>query len=113
MLHAAFSERPCIDLPEHRAREIAAAVKRLGNLQLLPSQENLEKEGMPFEAWITSRNAAYRGGHLIEDEADLWTTKMLPEFVRSREWLIRQKLLALTPRTVQGNAHRNFERTVP
>jgi len=85
-----------MNLPEHRIREIADAVNRLGNLQLLPAQENIEKGDLPFEAWITSRSEAYRDRHLIEHAPDLWTAAMLPEFVRSRERLIRQKLLALT-----------------
>ncbi|MFC0160014.1 DUF262 domain-containing protein [Mameliella alba] len=83
-------------LPEHRIKEITAAVDRLGNLQLLPSQENLEKNDLPFEAWITSRNVAYREQHLIDDTPDLWTVTALPEFVRHRDRLIRQKLLSLT-----------------
>ncbi|TDE38929.1 DUF262 domain-containing protein [Antarcticimicrobium sediminis] len=87
-----------MNLPEHRVREIASAVNRLGNLQFLPAHENIEKGDMPFDAWITSRSDAYRDRHLIEHTPDLWTATMLPEFVRSRERLIRQKLLELTER---------------
>lgn len=85
-----------MNLPEHRIREITTCVNRLGNLQLLPSQENLEKNDLPFDAWITSRSADYRTRHMIEDAPDLWMATMLPEFVRSRERLLRQKLMALT-----------------
>ncbi|WP_322864907.1 DUF262 domain-containing protein [Aquicoccus sp. G2-2] len=85
-----------MNLPEHRIREITDAVNRLGNLQLLPSQENLEKSDLPFEAWITGRSDTYRDRHMIEHTPDLWTTAMLPEFVRGRERLIRRRLLALT-----------------
>lgn len=84
-----------MNLPEHRIQEIGDSVNRLGNLQLLPAQENLEKGDIPFEAWLTSRSVTYRDRHLIQDAPDLWTATMLPEFVRSREQLIKQKLLAL------------------
>jgi hypothetical protein len=83
-------------LPEHRISEIMDAVERLGNLQLLPSQENIEKGDLPFDSWITGRSDAYRSAHLIPYTPELWTASMLPEFVRSREKLIRERLLALT-----------------
>ncbi|MBZ8117370.1 DUF262 domain-containing HNH endonuclease family protein [Roseovarius sp. LXJ103] len=85
-----------MNLTEARIREIAGAVDRLGNLQLLPGQENREKADLPFESWITGRSEAYRKRHLIAYEPDLWTALMLPEFVRSRERLIRERLLTLT-----------------
>lgn len=87
-----------MNLPEHRIREITDAVNCLGNLQLLPNRENLEKSDLPFESWITGRSDTYRDRHLIEYTPDLWTASMLPEFVRGRERLIRQRLLALTDR---------------
>ncbi|MFV0514257.1 MAG: DUF262 domain-containing protein [Jhaorihella sp.] len=85
-----------MNLPEHRIREITDCVNRLGNLQLLPSRENEEKNDLPFDAWITSRSDAYRARHLIEDAPELGMATMLPEFVRSRERLIRKRLMALT-----------------
>ncbi|WP_157132427.1 GmrSD restriction endonuclease domain-containing protein [Roseovarius sp. TM1035] len=88
------------NLPEHRIREIMASVDRLGNLQLLPSQENLEKSDIPFESWITGRSDGYKTKHLIAHTPDLWTEAMLPEFVREREKLIRQRLMALTGKVV-------------
>jgi hypothetical protein len=95
----ARTERPVLmgsNLPEDRIREITGAVNRLGNLQLLSEVENREKSDLPFEAWITSRADTYRQQHLIGDTQDLWSTRMLPEFVRYREQLIRRKLLSLT-----------------
>lgn len=85
-----------MNLPESRIREITASVDRLGNLQLLPGQENLEKGDLPFESWITGRSDSYRSRHLIPYTPELWTAAMLPEFLRSREKLIRERLLALT-----------------
>ncbi|MEW2912297.1 DUF262 domain-containing protein [Leisingera sp. JC11] len=87
-----------MNLPEHRIREITGSVDLLGNLQLLPAQENIEKGDLPFESWITGRSDAYRDRHLIEHAPDLWTASMLPEFVRGRERLVRQRLLSLTER---------------
>lgn len=87
-----------MNLPEQRIREITAAVDQIGNLQLLPGQENLEKGDLPFESWITGRSDAYRERHLIEYTPDLWTAAKLPEFVQGRERLIRQRLLTLTAR---------------
>lgn len=80
------------NLPEHRIREIAASVNRLGNLQLLPSGENIEKDDLSFDTWITSRDRCYLDRHLIPDRLDLATVTMLPEFVREREKLIRRRL---------------------
>ncbi len=85
-----------MNLPESRIREITGSVDLIGNLQLLPAQENIEKGDLPFESWITGRSDAYRDRHLIEHAPDLWTAAMLPEFVRSRERLIRKRMLALT-----------------
>lgn len=85
-----------MNLPEHRIQEVTSAVNRLGNLQLLSSQENQEKSDLPFESWITSRGETYRDQHLIENAPDIWMATKLPEFVRSRERLIRQRLLKLT-----------------
>ena len=45
-----------MNIPEHRIREITDSVDRLGNLQLLPGTENIEKSDLPFDAWITSRD---------------------------------------------------------
>jgi hypothetical protein len=80
------------NLPEHRIREITANVNRLGNLQLLPSGENIEKDVLSFDSWITGRDRDYLDRHLIPDRLDLATAAMLPEFVREREKLIRRRL---------------------
>lgn len=85
-----------LNLPENRVREITGAVDLIGNLQLLPAQENIEKGDLPFESWITGRSGAYQTKHMIEHKPDLWTAAMLPDFVRSRERMIRDRLLALT-----------------
>ena len=96
--HAARRVLMGMNLPEHRIREITGSVDRLGNLQLLSAQENLEKGPLPFESWITGRSDAYRERHLIEYTPDLWTAAMLPDFMCGRERLIRQRLMRLTER---------------
>jgi hypothetical protein len=70
-------------------------VNRLGNLQLLPPGENIEKSDLSFDAWITGRDINYRGRHMIPEQSDLWMVTRLPEFVRSREKLIRHRLMRL------------------
>ncbi|MCP5389845.1 MAG: DUF262 domain-containing protein [Novosphingobium sp.] len=82
-----------MNIPEHRIREITDSLNRLGNLQLLPGTENIEKRDLPFDAWITSRDRNYMDRHLIPDRLDLATAQMLPEFVREREKAIRQRLM--------------------
>lgn len=85
------------NLPEHRIREITDSVNRLGNLQFLPGSENIEKSDIPFASWITGRNREYLQRHMIPERPDLWMPAQLPEFVREREKLIRQRLLNLSP----------------
>ena len=96
--HAAKRVLMGMNLPEHRVQEISSAVDRLGNLQLLSAQDNMEKGDISFESWVTGRGDTYRARHLIENSPDLWMATMLPDFVRSREKLIRNKLLTLAQR---------------
>ena len=87
-----------MNIPEHRIRDIAGHVNRIGNLQLLPGNENIEKNDLPFDAWITSRDRHYMERHLIPNRLDLAGATTLPEFVREREKLIRQRLLRFADR---------------
>jgi len=61
-----------MNLPEHRIKEILGSVNRLGNLQLLPASENLEKSRVDHQ-------------HVTK----------LPEFVAAREKLMWQNLQRL------------------
>lgn len=81
-----------LNMPEHRIKEVTANLDRLGNLQLLPSTENIEKSAIPFDSWITSRDRDYLRRNLIPERLDLITAQMLPEFVLEREKLIRLRL---------------------
>lgn len=80
-------------VPDHRIKEIKASVNRLGNLQLLPAEDNLEKNDLPFASWITSRHDAFLDQHLIPHRPDLWMATRLPEFVAERDKLIRNALM--------------------
>lgn len=83
------------NIPEHRIQEISSAVNRLGNLQLLRGDENVEKGALPFRSWITGRRVDFHEQHMIPERLDLCDVLSLPEFVREREKLIRKRLLGL------------------
>ena len=83
------------NLPEHRIQEILGAVNSLGNLQLLRGDENIEKSNLPFRSWITGRRGDFHAQHMIPERLDLCDVIWLPEFVRAREKLIRERLLGL------------------
>lgn len=84
-----------MNIPDHRIKEILGSVNRIGNLQLLPSSENLEKSDLPFEAWIQTRDQYYRKRHFIPHRVDHWHVTKLPEFVAEREKLIWSALQRL------------------
>ena len=83
------------NIPEQRIKEILASVNRLGNLQLLPASENLEKSDVPFDAWMQARDRHYCERHFIPNRIDLRHVNALPEFVAAREKLIGQHLTRL------------------
>lgn len=83
------------NFPEHRIQETLNSVNRLGNLQLLRADENIEKSAQPFRSWITGRRLDFYEHHMIPERLDKCDVTQLPEFVREREKLIRQRLLRL------------------
>ena len=80
------------NIPDYRVEEILNSVNRLGNLQLLRSDENIEKSDLPFRSWITGRRVDFHEQHMIPERLDLCDAMALPEFVREREKLIRKRL---------------------
>lgn len=90
------------NLPEHRIQEIIAASNSLGNLQLLRSDENIEKSALPFRSWITGRRVDFFEQHMIPERLDLCDVTTLPEFVREREKMLRHRLLELLGRVQTG-----------
>lgn len=83
------------NIAEHRVQEILGAVNRLGNLQLLRSDENIEKSALPFRSWITGRRGDFYDQNMIPERLDHCDVLWLPEFVREREQLIRKRFLTL------------------
>lgn len=81
--------------PETRIERILESVNRLGNLQLLLSRENLEKNDAPFAHWMQTRDEAFLERHLIPRNPALWDVAALPDFVDAREELIRRRLRRL------------------
>ena len=93
--HAERRSLMAMNMPEHRIKEIMGCVNQIGNLQLLPANENLEKSDLPFDAWIQTRDSLYRDRHFIPDRVDHWHITKLPEFIASREkllWKAMQRL---------------------
>ena len=84
-----------MNIPEHRIKEIMGCVNRMGNLQLLPAGENLQKSDMPFDAWMQTRDRHYLARHFVPERIDYRHITMLPEFVAAREKLILQNLQRL------------------
>jgi hypothetical protein len=70
---------------------------RIGNLQLLLPQENLEKSKQDFEQWLTTRDPSFRRRHLIPDDNCLLTFDHFDEFINAREELIRKHLTKVLP----------------
>ncbi|NVK57345.1 MAG: DUF262 domain-containing protein [Alteromonadaceae bacterium] len=80
------------NISEHLITDIMGSVNRLGNLQLLRSDENIEKSDLPFRSWITGRHQGYYSDHMIPQQLELADVLKLPDFVRARENLMRQRL---------------------
>ena len=93
-----------LNLPESQIQAILNSANRIGNLQLLLSRENIEKNNTPFGEWIKTRDREFTGKHLVPDAPDLWDVKSLPQFVAAREKLIKQRM-----RRLLGEPTTNFE----
>ncbi|WP_018687719.1 DUF262 domain-containing protein [Ahrensia kielensis] len=81
-----------MNIPEVRIQEILASVNRLGNLQILIGRENREKSDTPFNEWVQTRDEDFLSRHLIPSDETLWSIDKLPEFVKSREKLIADRI---------------------
>jgi len=89
------------NLSESLIERTLDSVNRIGNLQLLLGRENLEKSNIPFGQWIQTRDREFLDRHLIPQSPNLWHVEALPEFVRAREELIRQRMRQLDFQPVQ------------
>jgi hypothetical protein len=77
-----------------RIEAYMSSYNTLPNLQLLTESENLSKSASPFDAWIRTRDDAFRSRHLIPDLDDLGFDRF-DEFVKGRTDLIVAALKAL------------------
>ena len=77
-----------------RIETYMSSYNTLPNLQLLTESENLSKSASPFDAWIRTRDDAFRARHLIPDLDDLGFDRF-DEFVKGRTDLIVAALKAL------------------
>ncbi|KQW43162.1 MULTISPECIES: DUF262 domain-containing protein [unclassified Ensifer] len=83
------------NIPMSKIEQLSSCANRVGNLQLLVSAENLEKNNATFEDWIRTRDHTFLAKHLIPEDEHLWSIMMLPQFVAEREKRIMQKLASL------------------
>ncbi|GHO82281.1 DUF262 domain-containing protein [Dictyobacter formicarum] len=79
-------------LGKNQREEYLEKFNRIGNLQLLLSNENQEKANKPFEDWIKSRDESYKKCHLIPEDNQLLSFEYFGEFIAAREELIRKRL---------------------
>jgi len=68
---------------------------RIGNLELLTQNENLEKLNKPFEKWISTRDPSFLKRHLIPEEPELWKLENFKQFIATREGLIKERISRL------------------
>jgi Protein of unknown function (DUF1524) len=81
-----------IGLSSDQQKRYLELMHRIGNLQLLLPQENLEKSNQDFECWLASRDPSFRRRHLIPDDNHLLSFDHFEEFIDAREELIRKHL---------------------
>ena len=83
------------NIPMSKIEQLLGCANRVGNLQLLVSAENLEKNNATLEDWIRTRDHSFLAKHLIPEDEHLWSIMMLPQFVAEREKKIKERLSSL------------------
>lgn len=81
-----------IALSADQQKRYLELMNRVGNLQLLLPQENLEKSNQDFEQWLATRDPSFRRRHLIPEDNHLLSFDHFVEFINAREELIRKHL---------------------
>lgn len=79
-------------LSSDQQKQYKEMMNHLGNLQLLSSNENLEKSNQDVYTWLATRDPSFRKKHLIPHDVSLLTFARFLEFICAREDLIRQRL---------------------
>lgn len=82
-------------VPEEKWDRLKGLKDRLGNLELLLPEENIEKNAKDFSAWVETREGGFRREHLIPENDDLLALDRFDEFLEARELLIRRRIAAL------------------
>lgn len=79
-------------LPREKQERFLSLKNNLANLELLLSNENLEKQAKPFDQWIATRDRGFRQRHLIPDDDHLLQFENFDQFITAREELIKARL---------------------
>ena len=91
-------------VPKEEWEHLKDLKDRLGNLELLLPEENVEKSAKDFAGWVATRGEGFRREHLIPENDNLLGLARFEEFVAAREDLIRERLRRLFGDQVGGNA---------
>ncbi len=89
-------------IPEEKRETYKNLAQRIGNLELLTPEENLEKLNKDFGDWITSRDGQFNIQHLIPSDNSLFTLQRFEDFINERETLIKDQLAKLLLRGDEG-----------
>ena len=76
---------------DDRIQRYVSLVNLIPNLELLTDSENLEKNAKPFDAWIETRDADFRGRHVIPKLTTLGFDEF-EAFCEARRALLKAKL---------------------
>lgn len=79
---------------DKRIRSYVSRCNLLPNLELLTDSENVAKNAAPFDAWLTTRDKAFRSRHLIPDLPSLGFDSF-GEFFEARSSAIKDSLRSL------------------
>lgn len=91
-------------VPENQWERYKELRDRLGNLELLLPEENVEKSAKDFARWVATREDGFRGEHLIPEDDGLLSLGRFEEFVSAREGLMRERLRSVFGAEAGGDA---------
>ena len=91
-------------IPPEQHERYRTLADRLGNLELLSGQENIEKSNKDFAAWVGTRSHDFKRRHLIPTEETLLSLEHFEQFIAAREALIRERLAGLFGPDVEREA---------
>jgi uncharacterized protein with ParB-like and HNH nuclease domain len=68
---------------------------RIGNLQLLPYLDNIEKSDQTFGVWLEGRSSDFVDDHSIPADASLYQTSLFMDFLNAREALLKARFASI------------------